>query len=444
MRDFKQHARIPVPESWTLVGVADEHGILGPDEIYVCIQGPEDDADKRKWLEGETLIFRSPVIHPGDMQVVHAIGKPPKGTPLEKNPLPNCVIFSCQGRRPLSTCLAGGDLDGDVYCVSPLKELHPKRFYPPAAYTELKSENADNQPNNISARPLATIDDIAEFAVKYIINDNLGLIAMNQRIIADQCEEGVFHPDCIKLADLYSQAVDYVKTGKPVRNDEIPKLHYDARPDWNASELKDPTREYYESKSALGKLYRAVVLPEIELPEPPPGDVINRSLSLANATDDISVTIREIIRPYCPNPKLGVVPASISQYFFEYRAQFASICVAHTLTLSEHGRLFEEEVVVGTILQRTSQEKKRKTMIYKMGGQSIHLNTRIRHALSGEDKDALYPPLEHLRRACHAWTFSLQKGDNSGAKSFGLVVVSSILDAVERLEKNEQESGNGS
>jgi RNA-dependent RNA polymerase len=34
MRDFKQRARIPVPQSWTLVGVADEWEMLGPNEIY--------------------------------------------------------------------------------------------------------------------------------------------------------------------------------------------------------------------------------------------------------------------------------------------------------------------------------------------------------------------------------------------------------------------------
>jgi RNA-dependent RNA polymerase len=80
LRDLKQRTRIPVPDSWTLVGVADEHDILGPEEIYgmdkhsnyasssdpsmlVCIQHPDEEPF---WMEGDTLIFRSPVIHPGD------------------------------------------------------------------------------------------------------------------------------------------------------------------------------------------------------------------------------------------------------------------------------------------------------------------------------------------------------------------------------------------
>jgi RNA-dependent RNA polymerase len=34
LRDLKYKSRIPVPDAWTLVGVADEYGYLEPDEIY--------------------------------------------------------------------------------------------------------------------------------------------------------------------------------------------------------------------------------------------------------------------------------------------------------------------------------------------------------------------------------------------------------------------------
>jgi RNA-dependent RNA polymerase len=34
LRDLKHNARIPVPQGWNLVGVADEDGILGPGQIY--------------------------------------------------------------------------------------------------------------------------------------------------------------------------------------------------------------------------------------------------------------------------------------------------------------------------------------------------------------------------------------------------------------------------
>lgn len=65
-----------------------------------------------KYLSGKMLVTRSPVIHPGDAQILHAIGAPPEGSPFagEGNHLPNCVVFSCLGPRPVPNMLGGGDL----------------------------------------------------------------------------------------------------------------------------------------------------------------------------------------------------------------------------------------------------------------------------------------------------------------------------------------------
>ena len=40
---------------------------------------------------------RSPVIHPGDVQVVTAIGQPPEGSPFAMEPLANSIVFSIKG-----------------------------------------------------------------------------------------------------------------------------------------------------------------------------------------------------------------------------------------------------------------------------------------------------------------------------------------------------------
>ncbi len=97
LRELKHHARIPVPgkESWTLVGVADVHQQLREGEVFACVDSPNESS--LIYLEGPTLISRSPTIHPGDVQVVQAIGRPPAGTPLAKENLRNTVVFSTQG-----------------------------------------------------------------------------------------------------------------------------------------------------------------------------------------------------------------------------------------------------------------------------------------------------------------------------------------------------------
>lgn len=94
LRDLKNSARIPVPNAWTLVGVADTHGFLEENEIFACIQKPDGSIT---YLVGHVLVSRSPCIHPGDAQVVVAIGDPPKGSCFEKEPLPNTVVFSVKG-----------------------------------------------------------------------------------------------------------------------------------------------------------------------------------------------------------------------------------------------------------------------------------------------------------------------------------------------------------
>lgn len=95
LRGLKHHARIPVENAWNVVGVADIHKYLNEGEVFVHI-APTNGQPSR-YLEGPTLVTRSPTIHPGDVQVVHAIGKPPPGSPFEKESLRNCVVFSVKG-----------------------------------------------------------------------------------------------------------------------------------------------------------------------------------------------------------------------------------------------------------------------------------------------------------------------------------------------------------
>lgn len=97
LRELKHHARIPVSdlESWTLVGIADVHGYLNEGEIFVCVDSPSE--EQLVYLEGLTVVSRSPTIHPGDVQVVHAIGTPPPGSPFTRESLRNTIVFSTKG-----------------------------------------------------------------------------------------------------------------------------------------------------------------------------------------------------------------------------------------------------------------------------------------------------------------------------------------------------------
>ena len=135
LRELKHHARIPIA-GHTLVGVADVHGWLAPDEVFACIANRK--TRKLEYLEGDMVITRcgcyshmpvnhlsssrSPVIHPGDVQIVKAIGSPPPGSPFEHEPLPNAVVFSIKGMINHSI----GSLVRLVHCTVQVTDQFPQ------------------------------------------------------------------------------------------------------------------------------------------------------------------------------------------------------------------------------------------------------------------------------------------------------------------------------
>jgi len=71
-----------------------------------------------------------------------------------------------QGKRPLPSCLGGGDLDGDIYNIIPLVD-HPwfepkKPLSAPAEYAPTQRKLLDRD---------STMKDVADFVMEYIISD---------------------------------------------------------------------------------------------------------------------------------------------------------------------------------------------------------------------------------------------------------------------------------
>jgi RNA-dependent RNA polymerase len=202
LREMKHKARIPIPGGFILVGVADIHGYLGPRDIFACTRCPE--CRKDVFFEGPTLVSRSPTIHPGDVQVLNAIGRPPEGSPFEREALKNCIVFSTKGiflasitgetvlmiylgERAIPSFLGGGDLDGDTYnvwspsCVCKCTERWTHlRSYP------LLPRTANQEPGSYIAAEkklvdhLCNMDDVKDFFVDYITSDVCVLPYTNQ------------------------------------------------------------------------------------------------------------------------------------------------------------------------------------------------------------------------------------------------------------------------
>ncbi|GAB1736230.1 hypothetical protein NU219Hw_g6903t1 [Hortaea werneckii] len=272
LREIKYRGRIPIEQGFTLYGIMDETGFLQEGQVYVVTQaGPNGGRDDRP--RQRIIVTRSPSMHPGDVQIVDAVAVP-HDSPLKR--LSNVIVFSQHGDRDLPSQLSGGDLDGDLYNIIFDRRLIPEITYHAADYARVKPVELN--------RPVTT-QDMSNFFVKFMETDQLGMLCNLHMQIADQKASGIFSQDCLKLADMASTAVDYSKTGIGVNVKEIPK-HDRCRPDFMAPsprvfisgqgymdfedeeyadddafegmDLEKKPYRYYESKKALGHLFRAI------------------------------------------------------------------------------------------------------------------------------------------------------------------------------------------
>lgn len=202
LRKLKHKTRIPVEKGYHLHGLMDETGFLEEGQIFCAVI--EDGLPH--YIVGKHLIVsRAPALHPGDVQLVEGV-KPPLDSPLML--LSNCVCFSQKGARDLPSKLSGGDLDGDRYYIMFDEMARPQKTFFPADYGKV-------EPKNIHRK--VTRDDMSDFFLEFMESDQLGRIAVNHRVKADQYPEGTTHPDCLRMAEMHSTAVDFSKTGIPVK-----------------------------------------------------------------------------------------------------------------------------------------------------------------------------------------------------------------------------------
>ncbi|KAH9945817.1 RNA dependent RNA polymerase-domain-containing protein [Epithele typhae] len=465
LRDMKHSARVPIPESYLLVGLADE----GPAYLEELRAERQDGYDKEKvwdgvspedilcledghifgehhlvisvkilpytssacvqhvdgppiYIQGTVIIQRSPVVHPGDVQRVYAIGEPPAGKICSFRNLRNVVVLPSRGSRSLASMLGGGDLDGDLYSVIKYSPLLPTIAAGPADYTGMGSRKLPDGQES-------TVDDICDFVVEYINSDVL---------------DGVNDPACLDLAQLCSQAVDYPKNGVQVDIHDSPRLLIRAKPDWKMAEEDDPRdTDYYMSSRALGELFRSITVskpqvPKQSFPDPEGPKIVQKPPTKQSILcDPISLALRPFIERqlhYFINDDNNV--ADMRTLFLRYERELRYICVTHALSDAPDIRLQEEEVAIGTILANCSQHRWRTDRMHRMRMHASELARDIRLRLF-RPSDTLNPDqgelLYGLSLAWLAWDFGMRNAQVFGARTFSLIALGVVLDTLTKL-----------
>lgn len=341
--------------------------------------------------------------------------------------------------------LAGGDLDGDIFCLVTDPNLHlpPGPEYPPANY---------DGPERLRIDTPSTARELAQFVVNFIKNDLLGVIATQLLLTADYSNQLMRDPDCLRLAALHSDAVDYPKTGRPVDFLQIPRLRRFDKPDWYAKET-DRGELYYESDRFLGHLFRA-----IELPATKEANRVakrqrrllktgNENLDFENVVDvyarnDDAIT-RELKRwmdgRVHPSVHTSMEATERVEEMFailsNYTDELSHICSDYSL--SHRIPLTEEEVVAGTIVAKSSQPRARNDAILAMRRSSSILVDFVRGEIEGSTGEPSQAGRRaSLLRAWAAWNVSAALGDAFGARSFGVIALDALFRAIRDIENH--------
>lgn len=186
-------------------------------------------------------------------------------------------------------------------------------------------------------------------------SDELGYISILHLRFSDlndpSCRE------CLILAKLASQAVDFPKTGTPVEFDSIPSLPRNTcKPDFLCPEGSTPDpKRFYPSRKVLGALFRSAPTQnqhhedEIRASPPVDGQTISEALNRLRS---------EFPRlPDLPDPSDELWTEMVF-ILHQYTEQLSNISITHSLSRHRNHGLTEAELVSGTIQSTWSNNQR--------------------------------------------------------------------------------------
>ncbi|XP_022017928.1 probable RNA-dependent RNA polymerase 3 isoform X2 [Helianthus annuus] len=247
-RKALRSGKIPVNESYYVIGTADPTGTLNSDEVCVILDNGQ--------ISGKVLVYRNPGLDFGDVHIMNAkyvekmeefVGNAKYG-----------IFFSTKGKRSVGTEIANGDFDGDTYwvCRNPqllhyFKASEPwqRKYSTPKAPSKKPSELS---PEELESELFSLLFKTQKHSMVAGRAADSWQAFMDQYLVLgenDVDEKRRIKEKLLKLADLYYDALDAPKSGKSV---DIPQSllprkypHY----------LEKFPNKSYSSSSVLGEIY---------------------------------------------------------------------------------------------------------------------------------------------------------------------------------------------
>jgi len=289
-----------------------------------------------------------------------------------------------------------------------------------------------------SLRPCKDAKAAAYPTPQKVILSRVGSISIRHIKLADLRENSVFDPDCIKLAELASIAVDAQKTGKMVPIRDVPRpLPDEGRdPDWFANEMVRDLSTLRTSDRALGHLFRRITLPAIDdLRQVRAQRQAHRQLEPHRLNSEVELSplvmaLQRHVEQFIDLTGSDVYTTPMSKMLAEYSQSFQEICSQYALGMHKSSELTEEEVVVGTIVAKAWQPRRRENLISQMRDRTTRLVERVAEEVQPETEE----PATSLQRCWSAFMVGTLQGDALGARSFTWIALNEILRALKRVE----------
>jgi len=236
----------------------------------------------------------------------------------------------------------------------------------------------------------------------------------------------------------------------------VPKPRSDLKPDWNAPETVDldDAPGFYPSQKAIGRLFRDIYLPEVQT-----RDHAGRRLRQHVRNDEAETDLDEIFAALCmedqrDDPLESAVEDRVAEFIplddpdsalvrvaieslGRYSAELQGICACNAIQRRKDAMLSEEEAVIGTIVAKCPQRRRRKEAISQLREQTHYLVKWVRDELSGDDDTSQY---DWLKTAWAAWKVSRHLKDRFGAHSYGWIALGEVFDAMKAIEQDAMSS----
>ncbi|KAA3457828.1 putative RNA-dependent RNA polymerase 5 [Gossypium australe] len=251
--------KLPITDSYHLMGTVDPSGVLESDEVSIILDNGQ--------TSGKVLVYRHPGVHFGDIHILTA--RYVKELDEYVGHAKYAIFFPSNGPRSLADEMAGGDFDGDMFFVSKNPQVDEGYrflfFLQLLDYFKVSEPWTENctTPEGPSRRPSEFSDEELEselfesflktrFQPSYAMSmaaDNWSAIMDRFLTVEDSnsSEKTLMKENLKKLIDLYYEALDASKTGKKVKVPE--ELRVAVFPHYMERENS------YKSTSILGKIY---------------------------------------------------------------------------------------------------------------------------------------------------------------------------------------------